>query len=73
MIHGKMKNDEKNQIMGKFKLGQTKILIATSVIEVGIDDPNPCLKQTLLMQYVPGVDYSDFKLPASSCLWAVSS
>ena len=40
MIHGKMKNDEKNQIMGKFKLGQTKILIATSVIEVGIDDPD---------------------------------
>jgi ATP-dependent DNA helicase RecG len=40
MIHGKMKSDEKNQIMDNFKAGKTKILIATSVIEVGIDDPD---------------------------------
>jgi ATP-dependent DNA helicase RecG len=40
MVHGKMKNEEKNLIMEKFKTNKIKILIATSVIEVGIDDPD---------------------------------
>ena len=40
MVHGKMKNEEKNLIMENFKTGKIKILIATSVIEVGIDDPD---------------------------------
>lgn len=40
MLHGKMKDDEKNHIMGKFIGGEIDVLFATSVIEVGIDNPN---------------------------------
>ncbi len=40
MLHGKMKDDEKNYIMGKFINGEIDVLFATSVIEVGIDNPN---------------------------------
>ena len=39
MIHGRMPQDEKNKIMNNFNNNKLKILIATSVIEVGIDDP----------------------------------
>ncbi|MCC8418510.1 MAG: ATP-dependent DNA helicase RecG [Rickettsia endosymbiont of Glossina mortisans submortisans] len=37
IIHGKMKNEQKDQIMKQFKEGEIKILVATTVIEVGID------------------------------------
>ena len=37
IVHGKMKNDVKDQIMQQFKNGDLKILVATTVIEVGID------------------------------------
>lgn len=37
VIHGKLKNDEKAKAMEDFSCGKTKLLIATSVIEVGID------------------------------------
>lgn len=37
LIHGKMKEKEKNQVMSEFADGALKILIATTVIEVGID------------------------------------
>ena len=40
LIHGKMKPDEKQKIMQAFRDKKTKILAATTVIEVGIDIPN---------------------------------
>ena len=40
VVHGKMTNDEKNFNMGAFAAGRAHILIATSVIEVGVDVPN---------------------------------
>ncbi len=40
MIHGRMKAEEKEETMGRFKRGEIDILVATTVIEVGIDVPN---------------------------------
>ena len=40
ILHGKLKNKEKDEIMNNFKEGITKILISTTVIEVGIDVKN---------------------------------
>ena len=40
LVHGQMTQDEKNTVMSKFKSNKIDILVATSVIEVGIDDPN---------------------------------
>ena len=40
MVHGRMKPIQKENAMQKFKLGETKILVATTVIEVGVDVPN---------------------------------
>lgn len=39
-IHGKMKNDEKQEIMNRFYTGDIDILVSTTVIEVGINVPN---------------------------------
>ena len=40
LIHGRMKNKEKEEIMEAFHKGQVKLLVATSVIEVGVNVPN---------------------------------
>ena len=40
LIHGKLKSKEKDEVMEKFRLGEIKLLISTTVIEVGVDVPN---------------------------------
>jgi ATP-dependent DNA helicase RecG len=40
LIHGRMKGPEKDEAMRAFKAGETKILVATTVIEVGVDVPD---------------------------------
>ena len=40
LIHGKMKEGEKDAIMEKFKQGALKLLVSTTVIEVGVNVPN---------------------------------
>ena len=39
-LHGKMKHTEKNRIMDEFEKGDIKILVSTTVVEVGINVPN---------------------------------
>lgn len=43
LIHGKMKSAEKDAVMRSFSAGETQILVATTVIEVGVDVPNATL------------------------------
>ncbi|MFZ3075226.1 MAG: ATP-dependent DNA helicase RecG [Psychrobacter glacincola] len=43
LVHGKMKGADKQAIMQAFKAGQLDLLIATTVIEVGVDVPNASL------------------------------
>lgn len=40
LVHGRMSADEKDAAMTDFKSGQTRILVATTVIEVGVDVPD---------------------------------
>ncbi len=43
LIHGRMKAAEKASVMESFRCGETDILVATTVIEVGVDVPNASL------------------------------
>ncbi len=43
LIHGRMKTAEKQEIMAGFKQGDIHLLVATTVIEVGVDVPNASL------------------------------
>jgi len=40
LLHGRMKSAEKEQVMDRFKRGDVHILVATTVVEVGVDVPN---------------------------------
>ena len=43
ILHGKMKPKEKEAAMAAFSSGQTQVLVATTVVEVGVDVPNASL------------------------------
>ncbi|MCW8807561.1 MAG: ATP-dependent DNA helicase RecG [Rhodanobacter sp.] len=43
LIHGRMKPKEKQAVMDAFKVGELSVLVATTVIEVGVDVPNASL------------------------------
>lgn len=40
LVHGKLAPEDKQEIMSRFKLGEIDLLVATTVIEVGVDVPN---------------------------------
>jgi ATP-dependent DNA helicase RecG len=40
LLHGRLKNEEKDAVMEQFRRGELQILVATTVIEVGVDVPN---------------------------------
>jgi ATP-dependent DNA helicase RecG len=40
LLHGRMKTDEKARTMAAFKAGEIQVLVATTVVEVGVDVPN---------------------------------
>ena len=40
LIHGRMRPDEKDLVMERFKAGATGVLVSTTVVEVGVDVPN---------------------------------
>lgn len=43
LLHGRMKSQDKDQVMQEFSNGNTNVLVATTVIEVGVDVPNASL------------------------------
>ena len=47
LIHGRMSGVEKEAVMEAFRRGQTQVLVATTVVEVGVDVPNATLMTIL--------------------------
>ena len=43
LVHGRLKSREKDEVMAQFKAGNIHLLVATTVIEVGVDVPNASL------------------------------
>jgi ATP-dependent DNA helicase RecG len=43
LLHGRLKTEEKERVMAAFRARQTQVLLATSVVEVGVDVPNAAL------------------------------
>ena len=43
VVHGRMKQNEKDAVVAEFKMGKINLLVATTVIEVGVDVPNASL------------------------------
>ena len=43
LVHGRLKAEQKEQVMMQFKAGEIDLLVATTVIEVGVDVPNASL------------------------------
>lgn len=43
VLHGRMKNAEKDEIMSRFSIGEVDVLVSTTVIEVGVNVPNASL------------------------------
>ncbi len=43
LVHGRMKGEEKDAVMARFQSGELPLLVATTVIEVGVDVPNASL------------------------------
>ena len=43
LLHGQMKGSQKDEVMGRFARGEADVLVATTVIEVGVDVPNATL------------------------------
>jgi len=47
LVHGRMSGEEKDAALGEFAAGRTQVLVATSVVEVGVDIPNATLMTIL--------------------------
>jgi ATP-dependent DNA helicase RecG len=40
LLHGRMKSDEKDEVLGSFRSGKIRILLSTQVVEIGVDVPD---------------------------------